>query len=493
MTRNRHSGTRGRADSASGHSRRRLLGLLAAGLGGGLAGCSSSPLEDSTAELDAPESTPVGTPFAIGLPADLVDTVDGVHLAVDDSRGATFEGEITIPEEHDDRRVPVERLREEEQPSYVTRSEAGSETRVTSGLGGDGPIRMVAQHLAPAGSSGPPRFLTGEEPLAADAADGGYEVRIDAVGDGETVASTSTRRILADPDLEERTVPADDLVGRIVRPAGDDPSPGVLVLHGSGATDLSAVSRMLATHGYAVVTLKYFGEADLPETLNDVPLEYFDRAVEWLTSREDVLGDRVGFVGLSRGVEAALSTAAAFDGAATVVGYGGSGIVHPGLTEVYALDRDRPPEEEPGAAGWEAAWTRDGEPVASGEEIREAYGQIGALDLAELEPVGIAVEEIDGPVLLASGDADALWRATVFSEYAVRRRSAHETDHPSSHVVYDDAGHLFLWPYRDYEGVLTADHLGGTPAANARAAADAWVRTLDYLEAGLGSNAEGTT
>lgn len=466
-----------------GPTRRRLLLGLAGGLSGSFAGCFSALRDDSTSGIDVANNTAVGAPFTIRLSDELIGTVDRIEFTVDDSQDAVFRGSIEVPSTLSDRYLPVERLREDGESAFHTRTDASSATTITTGVGGEGEIRMVAHHLD--SSAAFARFLPSDEPMPPDAADGSYEVMIDAIGESETVASRSTRRVLADPAVDEESVPAEDLVGRIAKPRGDGAAPGVAVLHGSGATDLYAWSRMLATHGYTVLTLKYFAEPSLPETLDDVPLEYFDRAVEWFTGRDDVLDNRMGFVGLSRGVEAALLTAAAFDGSATVVGYGGSGIVHPGLSEVYALDREEPPGQELGAAGWEAAWTRNGDPVASGDAIREAYGQIGALDLEALEPVGIDVESIDGPVLLVTGAEDALWRAPVFSEYAVRRRSAHDSQHPYAHFVYDGAGHLFFWPYRDYEGVLTADYLGGTPPANARAAADAWVRMLECLERGL--------
>lgn len=107
------------------------------------------------------------------------------------------------------------------------------------------------------------------------------------VRDGEeVVASASARRRGVASDVGERPVDPDDLVGRVFAPGSGGPHPGVLVLHGSGARDLVPQSRLLASHGYAVLMLKYFGEPGLPETLDDVPLEYFDRAVAWLADRE---------------------------------------------------------------------------------------------------------------------------------------------------------------------------------------------------------------
>ncbi|WP_394348630.1 acyl-CoA thioester hydrolase/BAAT C-terminal domain-containing protein [Halovivax sp.] len=99
----------------------------------------------------------------------------------------------------------------------------------------------------------------------------------------------------------------------------------------------------------------------------------------------------------------------------------------------------------------------------------------------------IPVERIDGPVLFVTGGEDAIWPAPALAGVAIDRLEAH--DHPWSYEnrIYPDAGHAIRIPYRfDESDDRTAEHrLGGTLEANALASADAWLRTLEYLDAGL--------
>jgi len=50
----------------------------------------------------------------------------------------------------------------------------------------------------------------------------------------------------------------------------------------------------------------------------------------------------------------------------------------------------------------------------------------------------------------------------------------------------DGAGHIYLWPYCEYDGRLTNDAVGGDPVAAGRAAIDADARTLDHPVYGPG-------
>src|SRR4029453_14100268 len=57
----------------------------------------------------------------------------------------------------------------------------------------------------------------------------------------------------------------------------------------------------LASHGYVVLALAYFNAEGLPPLLQNIPLEYFATAVDWLKSQASVDPGRIGVFGPSRG------------------------------------------------------------------------------------------------------------------------------------------------------------------------------------------------
>jgi len=96
----------------------------------------------------------------------------------------------------------------------------------------------------------------------------------------------------------------------------------------------------------------------------------------------------------------------------------------------------------------------------------------------------IPVERINGPVLLLTGELDG---GAAFHRIAADRLAAH--GRPHEHVVFPGAGHLIAAPpyapttltVLPIAGV-TFDY-GGDPGSTARARADAWRRTREFLAA----------
>ena len=84
---------------------------------------------------------------------------------------------------------------------------------------------------------------------------------------------------------------------------------GVIVLTGSGGGKANDAARLIAEMGYDVLSLAYFDRAGselVPETLEMIPLEYFDAPKKWLMERGNTRDDGVVLYGLSKGAELAL-------------------------------------------------------------------------------------------------------------------------------------------------------------------------------------------
>ncbi|WP_435178261.1 acyl-CoA thioester hydrolase/BAAT C-terminal domain-containing protein [Halorussus sp. AFM4] len=479
--------------------------------------------------IRVPARTLVGEQVRIRLAGFAPDADVAVTATATDSRGVEFartwtrrtdaSGAATIGDAGTDgggEDVRTAERRGDARAAGATTRPDRSDSRWTAlGPGFDAPeppgVEMLLHRLTPRADSPPPprtgslpanRTTTARTPTAGGNAAFIWgdrptvEVRLTARAAGERRATATLTRVRTDPGVTRRTVESDGLVGWLYRPPGDGPRPGVLVLHGSQAVVPHRLSRQLATYGYATLALQYVGADGLPASVDDVPLEYFGRAVRWLADRDGVRDDRTGFVGFSRGVEAALLAAADFPGEAVAVGYSGSGVCGPGVNEAANAVTD-----------WGSAWTRDGDPVAGADAVRPVFRAVRALryscetpdcalaavrervEASTLRRAAIPVEEIDGPVLLLAGANDATWPAPVLSALAVDRLRRRGHGAPYQLRTYDGAGHVFYLPYYSYAGDLTGPAYGGSPAANAFAAADSWPTVLRYLRAGLRTEA----
>src|SRR5262249_30184570 len=127
-------------------------------------------------------------------------------------------------------------------------------------------------------------------------------VRLTAEIDGRESASAELRRRFAKPDIVREEVRSEGLVASFFH-SKEGPRPGVLVVGGSGGGLSEDQPALLANHGYAVMSLAYFAMPGLPQGLVDIPLEYFERAFEWLRRNPNISSDKLAVIGTSRGGE----------------------------------------------------------------------------------------------------------------------------------------------------------------------------------------------
>lgn len=291
-------------------------------------------------------------------------------------------------------------------------------------------------------------------------------VTITATVDGDTIGTAEVSRTVLPEGHGSSYVTNDGLIANFFEPVpgSPTPAPAVIVLGGSRgglnpATDLQAA--MLALHGYAALSLAYFGIGPLSPRLESIPLEYFGRAIAWLQQQPSVDPNRLGVIGTSRGGELALLLGAYYQEFSAVVSYVGSGYVHP--SPYY----DLPPTP---------AWTWQGEPIP----FYWSY-DIGTEELREFE---IPVERINGPVLLISGDADALWPSSRLSQVAWDRLQRTGHPWPDQFLRYPGAGHAIPVPYMPVGPFITPE-LGGDVESTATAMANAWPAVTHMLDARL--------
>lgn len=229
--------------------------------------------------------------------------------------------------------------------------------------------------------------------------------------------------------------------------------PSVVVFGGSeGGIYFSALTaRMLAAHGYPSLAVAYFGAPGLPASLNNIPLEYFSKALTWIRQQPGVDSNHVLAYGISRGSEAALLLGTNF----------------PELVNgVVAL--------VPSDAATGSAWTLAGKPVPFTSEVNQPHpsDNPGAL---------FQVAKIKGPLFMVCGGADRVWSSCPYAKQIGTELDSARNGYPYTLLSYPQAGHGIgnLVPYLMAGRTGTLD--GATPPANDLARAQAWPKLLDFL------------
>ena len=260
------------------------------------------------------------------------------------------------------------------------------------------------------------------------------------------------------------------------------PGPAILMLGGSegGLSDsVSRDARALRAEGFSVLQVSFYRFEGQEQNLEMVPLERFDRALDWLLARDEVDASRVGIFGTSKGAAAALIVASRRPELNAIVAVVPSSVSWTGIN--WDFD-ERPPE---------SSWSTNGEaypalPYGDFDYKTGLYSlYANGLDRVVDHPdAAIAIENTSAATLLICGGADALWPSCPMAEAIDARAEA--MDGPDVTVLtYPEAGHgagglpsVTLDPE-------TADEpldWGGTRRTNRAAQKDSWPKTVAFLK-----------
>ena len=318
---------------------------------------------------------------------------------------------------------------------------------------------------------------------------------------GATLTRTVVRRGLPD-GASVREVHADGVVGRLVLPPGDGPFAGVVLLGGSegGVDSQFSNAAVLASHGFASLSLGYFGLDGLPAQLVQIPLESIAGGIGWLAAQPEVAADRVAAMAISRGSEGLLATASLVADLPlrSIIA------VSPASVSWGALGDDGTLPDTP-------SWTVGGQPVpfvamsdatlmrGAGRDalrrrgrtnphdphlmhLHDAYAAV--LGTPAAAAAAIPVDRIAVPILCLSADDDQVWPSGTMAGAIAERRRAAGTPAAAGdeHHHYAGAGHLIrLGLLATTVSSSSGIAFGGTPAGLAAAQADATARILAFL------------
>lgn len=243
---------------------------------------------------------------------------------------------------------------------------------------------------------------------------------------------------------------------------------GIIVLGGSEGGKPTHLASKIAKLGYNVLSLAYFKEGPhLPVTLETIPLEYFEKAKNWLLQREDIQEQGVILIGWSKGAEASLLLSSLDTGYKAIVGIGASSEVWPGII----TDWRKQPKSSWSLKGKEIDYLPFIKINTSPASLTDYY--LKSLENKNISKSTINLKKIKIPVLLLSGGKDAVWPSNYMSEIIANELNNQINTKKSLclHFNYEDAGHLLDPKYPT----------GGTEEANYNASLDVDKKIKEFL------------
>jgi hypothetical protein len=309
----------------------------------------------------------------------------------------------------------------------------------------------------------------------------------------QDTANVKLERLFKVKEIQRQRI-TDEFVGELFYTENTD-SKTVMFLGGSGSGNLDLLSLYaapLASHGFNVLAVAYYGEKGLPAELAQVPLEYFDKVFAWLSKHPATRGKEINLYCVSKGAELGLILASKYPFIAKVAACAPHAYCFQGLKFTKAV----------------SSWTDNGKPLPFIRwKNRWFFGYIVSCFIKN-KPFGftylyrkmlqnaknkdearIKIENAKADFLFFTSKDCNMWNTYEGSLELMETLRKSNYQHGYDLVVYDDAGEpyapAYVIPYG--EGKLEiAPRLvlstGGTTKGNAHAQADSWYKAIEFLK-----------
>ncbi|XP_036437895.1 acyl-coenzyme A thioesterase 5-like isoform X1 [Colossoma macropomum] len=295
---------------------------------------------------------------------------------------------------------------------------------------------------------------------------------IEASSGGEILAKETNERHFTGPGVRRAPVSDGRIRGTLFTPPGEGPFPGIIDLYTLGGGMCEPRAALLASKGFEVLALAYYGYQDLPKKVKKFDLEYFEEAITFLQRLPKVQRNGIGILSISKGAELALSMASFLPNIRATVCINGCNanvlfplhykdMVIPPLTfSAKNLDTTKP-------------GILDVRDVLDDPMVKENFATV-------------MIERASCRFLFIVSEDDRNWNSAYYAEQACNILKEHgKTNYEV--VSYPKAGHFLEVPYMPHHpsgvhpavGKVVA--FGGEMKVHAAAQVDMWRRVQEYF------------
>lgn len=279
-------------------------------------------------------------------------------------------------------------------------------------------------------------------------------------------ASQIVQRWFVGPGVKREQIREGRIRGALFLPPGKGPFPGIIDLFGFIGGLIEFRASLLASHGFAVLALAYFAYEDLPETLYEEDLGYFEEAANFLLAHPKIQKPGIGVISVSKGAEIGLAMACYLKQVAATVCING-----PSTISDFPL-RYRDLVVTPFRQALERARVH----VSGAVCFRHCSDDLQN----KLNPQNILpVEKAQGKILFIVGENDECLDSKSHAQRAMDQLRRHGRSNGRI-LAYPGAGHLIEPPYSPFcflswQSILGRPLLwGGDPIAHAAAQEHSW-------------------
>ena len=272
----------------------------------------------------------------------------------------------------------------------------------------------------------------------------------------------------------------------------------IILLNGSSGDmkALDLIAGPLCSRGFNILNVPYFAAPGLPENLEEVPLEYFEKVFRWVQNNNIIekknkdKETEIYLLGISKGSEAALLLASKYKEIKKVAAIEAHGYVFQSLKgqgfgdDVSSWSYGG--QSIPFIKGYNNIFFEDFKKCTEqGKPFGFASTYKKCVELAaNKEEARIKVENSEADLLIVTGKEDNIWNGYEGCKVLVDNLKKHTVEF----LVYEHMGHPMPIPYIIPLNETTSMPMmggifssGGTLEGNAEGQHDLWEKTIEFF------------
>lgn len=309
------------------------------------------------------------------------------------------------------------------------------------------------------------------------------------------------KRLFKSHDITTKYI-SDEFIGKLFYKQNSN-NKTILMLGGSdGSLDaLDLLAAPLASRGFNVLTVAYFALEGLPDKLEEVPLEYFEKVFKWISENEITNTKEIFIHGISKGGELALLLASKYEQIKKVV------VSAPHTYCFQALNGLENGKDT-------SSWSYKGEPFSYIHLDDDIFLEEQKKDISKGIPFGFAnsykknlerannrnearirIENSKADILMIAGKKDNIWNS--YDACLEALEILKENNYPCKVelLTYNNMGHPLPIPYviplketlcMNVGGGIFSS--GGTIEGNTQGQFESWKRTIEFYKEPLSSD-----
>lgn len=199
----------------------------------------------------------------------------------------------------------------------------------------------------------------------------------------------------------------------------------------------------LAINGYDVFSLAYSAPPSvLPHKFAEIPIEYLEKAVQWLSNHPLYQNHQIVLLGVSKGAELALLYGSYYQNIHGIIAYSPTCVLLPDIIP----SNDSTQVKSPWSYRYKPLGFIPVNKLDTGKQtITYKNYVLSWLSKPQVfRKAMIPVEKINCPMLLLSGSDDKMWGSAKMGEFIQLKLEVNFKPKQAQHIIFKNAGHLFF-------------------------------------------------